>query len=219
MGARCGSPWISSKNEAGKTVTPKPEWRRTKRYRRGAPINIHVCRDVSGRDLTHVIARTCRPAREDREEGRRKSNSDKSGASPFILQETFSYVKRLVSCEKDHEDSRGRGVILNQTSRNKGCCDLKGPWDHSCVCPLLVSSWRAKKKSRRSSTEESRGEVDGSVDVRRIDQREHCPYLETSLIHARTNPTVTFEIFESRLKRANEPTSCSLAWRVSYRIV
>lgn len=28
------------------------------------------------------------------------------------------------------EESRGRGVILNQTFLNKGCCDLKGPWDY-----------------------------------------------------------------------------------------
>lgn len=60
------------------------------------------------------------------------------------------------------EDSRERGVILNQTSRNKGCCDLKGPWDHFCVSSVSASSRAAKKKTEESAErlvqkEETRG--------------------------------------------------------------
>lgn len=41
-------------------------------------------------------------------------------------------------------------MILNQTSRNKGCCDLKGPWDHFRV------SKKKKKKLHERNEEETR---------------------------------------------------------------
>ena len=67
------------------------------------------------------------------------------------LRRTFSYVK--VSCalwKGVREESRNRGVILNQTSRNKGCCDLKGPWDHFRVFNSCIKKEEEKKKLHES---------------------------------------------------------------------
>lgn len=53
-------------------------------------------------------------------------------------------------------------MILNQTSRNKGCCDLKGPWDHFRVFNSCIKKEEEKKKLHEAKRR--RGDAKERVD-------------------------------------------------------
>lgn len=64
-------------------------------------------------------------------------------------------------------------MILNQTSRNKGCCDLKGPWDHFRVFNSCIKKEEEKKKlheeeTRKKGSIKEREKENGSSNKNRL---------------------------------------------------
>lgn len=58
-------------------------------------LNIHICRRISGRDLTHVIARTCRLLGKEEEEREGEEEEEEEEAIPTKASQRHSSYGRL----------------------------------------------------------------------------------------------------------------------------
>lgn len=101
-----------------------------------------------------MITRTCRLLGEEEEveETEEEAIPTKASQRHSSYRETFSYVKRLVSCEKDCGDSyENEAWYWIKRLVIKDAAVSKGPWDHFYVWPIAVHVRDAEDKEIRKS--------------------------------------------------------------------